>query len=252
MAQSLMSAGRDEWVHAQSEHFIGHGMTEKAVNRALRKAEEAYVKTGELLRLKPVHKKVHVFVIDDKGGWHALLRAHELRNDARAFQYRNELYIEKEAALDDTFRDDVLHEVVHYRLAAGYRDKLPLAIEEGLARFVGWQITQGYYAFHGTYIERTRPRLKTERLYGLNELFQMDRYPENREAVRVFYRQSEAFIHAVTECIGEDNLGDFIRQMSLSRQNWEDVLCRYHGCSEADILQLKERVKELACATEPG
>ncbi|NCC53257.1 MAG: hypothetical protein EOM20_18875 [Spartobacteria bacterium] len=249
LGNNLLKQADGERLHAESEHFIAHGDDKEAIDRALRKAEVAWMEAGQALRLMPTRKKAHVYILDN-AAWTDFTRKYRLLPDARAFAYKGEIFITDDAATDQTFRDDVLHEVVHYRLTYAYRDKLPLAVEEGLAQYIGWQITRGYYSFHGQRLERRRPPLHPDKLYPLNELLQMDAYPSDAAAMEVFNRQSEALIAAIVGLIDEDNLGPFIKTLSRGGRPWSQILQEQFDCTPEQLSALEAETAALAMETD--
>jgi len=249
-ATSLLRGKKDDFLHAESTHFIGHGATKKYLDRALRKAEVAWIEGGQQLKLMPTQSKAHLFILNDTS-WRQLKRKYQLKPAAKAFQYKQEMFITEAAAVDETFRDDVIHEVVHLRLNDAYRDKLPLAVEEGLAHYVGWQISRDYHKFHGHYLERKRPSLHPDKLFPLDELTQMEEYPSDATAMIVFNRQSEAWIEALVGLIGKDKLGVFIKQVSRGKRAWPQILIEQFDCTPEQVAGLEEATKAIAIQSTP-
>lgn len=223
LGRRVLKAGGDKWRMASSEHFNGYAPDDALSDLLLRKAEHASREVEEALSLPPVAGRAHCFLITDSNLWDSVRQHGGWRTDGRALQYGGEFVIflpKSEAEMEDA----IPHEIVHYRLRQSYENRLPLALEEGLANYLGWEITLKWHLRNGTIITRTRPRLPVESLWNLNDLVSAPSYHQDAERNRAFYRQSEEWVRSIVSMIGPESLGEFVRLVFSGEMAWDRAL----------------------------
>lgn len=223
LGRGVLKAGGDEWEVAATEHFTGYAPSGELVQLLLRKAEHASREVESALNLPPLTHRAHGFLITDSNLWQTVRRRGGWRTDGRALQYGNEFVLfipEAETEMEDS----IPHEIVHLCLRQVYENRMPLALEEGLANYLGWEITLEWHLKNGKIITRVQPRLPRESLWTLNELVSAQAYDQNPSRNHAFYRQSEAWVRGIASMIGPGQLGEFVRLVFDGEMTWDQAL----------------------------
>ncbi|MGD9872865.1 MAG: hypothetical protein AB7T27_01220 [Kiritimatiellia bacterium] len=223
LGRGVLKAGGEGWEMAATEHFTGYAPSGELVELLLRKAEHASREVEAALELPPLTNRAHCFLITDSNLWKTVRQRGGWRTDGRALQYGSEfvLYIPEENA---EMEDAIPHEIVHFRLRQVYENRQPLALEEGLANYLGWEITLKWHLRNDTIITRTKPRLPVESLWSLKDLAGATAYHQDPARNLAFYRQSEEWVRSIVSMIGPASLGEFVRLVFGGDMTWEQAL----------------------------
>lgn len=239
---ALRAMGRNA-VHAESAHFVAHAASPAEFEEALREAEVAWAETSRVLGLGAVKKKAHVFLLADREAWERVRRRSNWREDGRALIRGREVFV-MAAAAAHPYREDIAHEVVHLCLRDAYGDKLPLWLEEGLAAHLGWRITRGYHELRGKHLQRAPADIDPALFRPIDELAEVQEYPEDPAEGRAFYRQVEAWMSVVAARIGDEQLGRFVRAVALDKRPWREVLAGDYEWRAEEIQRLEQMVEK--------
>lgn len=248
LGRAVFGQARGEWLCVETDHFVGFGKSGETLNQALRKAEYAWEKVGKALELPLSTLKAQFYMVTDEALWNSLRTKGNWRQDGLALQYGNE-FVFLAAGTNAVLRDEIPHEIVHFRLGETYGDQLPLALEEGLAMYVGWEVNLAYHLLHGQFVTRSQQKIGSEHLWQLDELVALQQYPEGREAAAAFYRQAEIWVAVITELVGKEQLGEFVRAVSEREYTWNELLTETYDCTERDLARIERAVERSAYKT---
>ena len=242
LGRGVLKTGGDEWEIAATEHFTGYAPSAELVELLLRKAEHASREVEIALDIPPLTNHAHCFLITDSNLWKTVRQRGGWRTDGRALQYGNEFVLFIPDA-ETEMEDSIPHEIVHFRLRQVYANREPLALEEGLASYLGWEITLEWHLGGGKIITRVQPRLPGETLWSLNELVSAQAYDQNADRNRAFYRQSEEWVRGIVSLIGPESLGEFVRIVFDGEMTWDRALREKWGLSDLQMDKLSAIVE---------
>lgn len=244
LGRAVLNAGKPDWVHAESEHFIFHAGTHAAIEEIASEAEFAYVKIGEMLGTHGGARKGHVFAVERREIWEKVLQGSNRRNDSLAMQMQNDLFVLKETnSVGNVLR--IPHEMVHFRLWQLYGNRAPVWLDEGLAGYIGWKVAVAAHSLKGKQLVRAPPYLKREHLLSLEQLTGATTYPVGGEAT-AFYIEAELFITAIIRKIGDDKLAEFVKAVTGDGIPWNDFLRERFSFADSDFAWLVQQIEKYA------
>jgi hypothetical protein len=238
----VLEAGGDNWERTVSDHLVCYVQSMDDLRAITRKAEFAFTEAGRALDLPLPAEPAYLYVLSDTEAWLRLQRRAHLRFDGIALQSGMDFVI-LNTGTNFPLRDDIPHEVVHLRLRQAYGDRLPLALEEGLAVFIGWEINLSYHLLHGEILSRSEATIPHEHLLLLEELTTAERYPAEPARTRAFYRQAALWVRAIAGLIGEENLGTFVRSVAQGEGSWQEILNTKYEADERDLAMVRRAVE---------
>ena len=245
LGRAVLNAGKPDWVHAESEHFIFHAGSPAAVEEVAGEAEFAYLKINETLATNSVARKGHVFVVGRRDIWEEVLQGSNRRNDSVAMQLQNDLFVLKETdSLGNVLR--LPHEMVHFRLWQLYGTRAPVWLDEGLAAYLGWKVAVAAHSLKGKHLVRAPPHIKREHLLSLEQLTGATMYPAGGEEGAVFYIEAELFISAIARKIGDDKLSEFVKAVAGDGIPWSDFLRERFSFADGDFAWLQQQLEKYA------
>lgn len=179
------------------------------------------------------------YLIRDDALWKELSTKYAIHTNTVSLTAGNEvicLIHDRETLTGDAIPHEMIHVVIHQ---SGLH--LPLALEEGMALYFGWEINLEYHLSRGNIVQKKKNKLNSESLLAVDDLFQVSSYPQNPSALDAFYVQSERYIQAVHTLIGTAMIPDFLRKAEQGGRPWRDILAVDYQCS-SDQLAWVERV----------
>jgi hypothetical protein len=241
IAEQVLANGTD-WLRMETAQFVYYAADE-AVLRAVRaETEHAYAVVSERLGLPEAAQQGVVFVIADAAQWDAVLSAGGQRVEGVALHVEREIYVRRQADASPAF-GDIPHELVHFRIWQAYGRGTPLWLEEGVASYLGWQVTQAYHQQFNRMPERPERRFAAEQLVDWAAFWTLDRYPADPDRLRAFYWQAETLVAewaaAVSEAEWQAGVQAGLRQGTAAPLLWQAL----YGWSAAESVALIERVE---------
>ena len=235
--QSLIKSNRKNWVHARSKHFVIHGADKALFGQINRESEHAWYKTGYFLGLRQETRPFHVLVVTAEKEWQQITGVQTDQASKLAAQLEGTIFLYRPANLiKQGYTTDIAHEVVHARLHCAYPD-IPLWLEEGLALRLGIKLTREFH--------RTSGVITRERVINDDGAVPTDRsitsfvdYPQELED---YYRQCRIFVGALEEAVGEAQLKQLVKQLSVKDVDWKQVLQETFSVSVDRIKDLEKR-----------
>jgi len=195
LGQAALAIRPNEWLHAQTEHFVFHYFQSHVATPVSVEAEFYRRVYAQELRVEslPPGPKAHVFVFDRPVDWDAFRRNASLDPWTGGIHSGNELFVLRDPSYK--FKDNGLgHEILHLTIARLYPAPLPLAIEEGLAELLSIRARSSYMRARGYISKPYAPTLAKARMLPLRQLLATRSYPATPEAVEVFYAQSHLLV----------------------------------------------------------
>lgn len=245
LGRAVLNAGKSDWVHAESEHFIFHSGSPAAAGEIADEAEFAYVRIGRTFSTNGAARKGHVFVVERRKIWEKVLQGSIRRNDSLAMQLQNDLFVLKETnSVGNVLR--IPHEMVHFRLWQLYGNRAPVWLDEGLAAMIGWKVAVAAHSLKGKQLVRAPPYLKREHLLTLEQLTGATTYPAGSEEGAVFYIESELFVSAIARKIGDDKLAEFVKAVAGDGIPWNDFLRDRFSFADSDFAWLEQQIEKYA------
>lgn len=247
LGRAVLNAGKSNWIHAESEHFMFHAVTPAAAEEIADEAEFAYVKTDDTFGTNGVARKGHVFVVERRTIWEKVLQNSSRRNDSLAMQLQDDLFVLKETnSVGNVLR--IPHEMVHFRLWQSYGNRVPVWLDEGLAGYIGWKVAVAAHSLKGNQLVRAPPYLKREYLLSLEQLTGVTMCPTSNGASVAFYIEAELLVTAIARKIGDDKLAEFVKALADDGVPWNDYLRERFSFADSDFQWLEQEI--LKCASE--
>ena len=245
LGRAVLNAGKPDWVHAESDHFIFHASTTGAIAVVAAEAEFALAEINDVLGTNEVRRKGHVFVVGERRIWEKVLQGTDRKDDSLAMQMQNDLFILKESNSVVNVRR-VPHEMVHFRLWQLYGSRVPVWLDEGLAGYIGWKVAVAEHALSGKRLVRAPPYLKREHLLSLEQLAGMAAYPADSGASAVFYIEAELLVSAIARKIGDDKLAEFVKAVSVDGIPYDKYLRDRFSFADSDFAWLENEISKYA------
>jgi hypothetical protein len=241
LGRTVLDAGGEHWVHAESEHFLFHATSADGLDILAGEAEYAYQKAISYLGATPCAKG-HLFVIESADVWRQIQRRADPSKYGLAMQLQNDLFILQETNwMSRVIR--IPHEVVHFRLWQLYGERTPIWLDEGMASCLGWRIAWWYRKSQGREVVRSLPAVEERFLLTLDRLTAQRRYPEARGWGQAFYRQVDELVGAIGDGLGFDRMGDFVRAVVNDEMPWKQALREHFGYTDGDLATLEQTVR---------
>ena len=245
LGRAVLNAGKPDWIHAESEHFIFHAGSSAALKMIASEAEFAYVKINDMFGTNSVARKGHVFVVERRKIWEKVLQGSTRRNDSVAMQLQNDLFVLTETnSAGNVLR--IPHEMVHFRLWQLYGNRAPVWLDEGLAAYIGWKVAVVVHSQTGKQLVRAPPPLKREHLLSVEQLTGATTYPAGSEAGAAFYIEAELFVAAIARKIGDDKLAEFVKAVAGDGIPWNDFLRERFSFADSDFAWLAQQIEKYA------
>jgi hypothetical protein len=245
LGRAVLNAGKPDWIHAESEHFVFHAGSPAAVEEIASEAEFAYVKIDDTFGANSVARKGHVFVVERREIWEKVLQGSNRRNDSVAMQLQNDLFVLKETNnVGNVLR--IPHEMVHFRLWQLYGNRAPVWLDEGLSATIGWKVAVAAHSMKGKQLVRAPPYLKREHLLSVEQLTGATMYPAGSETGAAFYIESELFVSAIARKIGDDKLAEFVKAVAGDGIPWNEFLRERFSFADSDFAWLEQQIEKCA------
>ena len=193
-----------------SDHFLVVAGSLREVADTVRELEFARSYAADRLGLDTDRTDpALVVVVGDDRLWNRLMRGFGLRRDSLAMQVGRELYL-KDDPEQKQRPDRIAHEVIHLLLADTFGARTPLWLDEGLAGHYGWLCATEFAIGQATVLYRNQPGFPGERMFPLDALLNMRRYPDDEDTARVFYRQADELTGVLADRLGEEGMRRFV------------------------------------------
>ncbi len=229
---------------AAGNGLVVHAADPALLDAALRQAEYANAELTRLLHLPPPdpREKINLYFIAGTQNWSRLSARQGLRQESQSLQWGRDLVI-RLTTNSVLLSESIPHEIAHYRLRQVYGADLPLALEEGLALYLGWELTLAYHLQQGILVKRARPRWDGPLLLTLADIESRPSYPESPRENLMFYQQSETWIRGIADRIGPTNLPAWVALACGARQPWREILRTRFQCTDEDLLAIQVLVE---------
>jgi hypothetical protein len=225
LGQTALAIRPEAWKHAETDHFILHYRRVTEAKKVAREVEFDIAFVAAALGAKPeqYRRKSHVFIFEDQNEWQTFLNQTTQPPWAASFAHGDELYL----SLRNTgpgappFDSHILaHETTHAVVARLYPGKRwPLWLNEGLAEYMGGASV----AARKNQPIRRHEHTLTFAGMSLDELQQMQQYPQDPVAVAQLYETSEKLIRFIMTELPKDRFTQFIDAV-LAGESLKDAL----------------------------
>jgi hypothetical protein len=230
LGQLALSIKPDAWKHAETDHFIIHYRRVTEAERVVREVEYDLAFVAKSLGAKPEQyaKKSHVFIFEDQTEWQAFLNQTQVPPWAASFAHGDELFLNLRSGTPGAppFDSHVLaHETTHAVVARLYPgSRWPLWLNEGLAEYMGGASVA---AMKNQPIRRHEHTLNFAGM-SLDQLQQMQVYPQDPVQVAELYETSEKLIRFIMTELPRERFTQFIDAV-LTGHTLEQALMQVYG-----------------------
>ena len=251
LGKQILRAGGRKWVHAETEEFLYHTLSEEALSDVVRQGRHAHYKLNTYLGVVSAKPEGHIFVLDDGGLWERVLRKAGHRVDSSAVSLGDEIFVLREPR-GGMYGEKLAHEMAHVRMRRLYGGGVPLWLDEGVASYVAWNVARDYYDLLNRELVRTRPPVDPLDMMALDDLARVDAYPRSLESARAFYRQAEELIRQVALRIGDGRLHAFVRAVCGDKPSWREALADTFGLPGNELDRIESDVFLALTSPPPG
>lgn len=210
-----LSLRPDDWRHAETDHFVYHYIDEKTAYTVYLYAEIYYDWMKNLFGIAEDRwrKKGHIFVLAEGPLWDEFMaRSHRAGKYWGGFCSGWELFMARPAHWVSA-RKTLAHELCHLIVFRFMEGPLPSFLNEGFAQFAERQMVgQQVYASDREYWPL--PVLEEEAYIPLAQLQAAAHPPDEQEAMRVFYDESELLVMFVSDRYSNQKLYEIMRAVS--------------------------------------
>ena len=228
--KAALGTGAKNWKHAETEHFVYHFADEKQAETVYISAEVYYRWIKELFGVSEDHwkRKAHVFVFEDKEIWKqfntrfgAILEGDAFTDGWELYIYRNPFWLSPKKTL--------AHELTHMIVFRFLDGPIPIFLNEGFAEFVAYRAIATQ--FDGNeYSIRTIQHIPEDKFIPLDELIHAQTYPQGKEKIETFYRESELLVRYLILHYKGPQFYELLHKVSGGK-NFERVLAEVYGLS---------------------
>jgi len=237
-----LSIRPEAWKHAETAHFIVHFRRVTEAERVVREVEFDLAFVTTALGAKPEQdtRKSHVFIFQDQTEWQGFLSKTTMPSWVASFAHGDELFLN----LRDTtpgappFDSHVLaHETTHAVVARLYPGvRWPLWLNEGLAEYMGGASVA---AMKHQPIRRHEHTLVFAGM-SLDQLQQIQVYPQDPVQVAELYETSEKLIRFIMTELPRERFTQFLRSV-LSGHTLAQALSAVYGDKLASYADFEKK-----------
>ena len=245
MAGDSLSLGRAvirepaDWWSRTNQVLSVYSRRAEQLDAAFDKLHFSHDRAAALIGLDPkAVRPVYCYLLDDEQLWADLSAKYVIHSNTVSLTSGNEM-ICLVTGTDDLAGDALPHELIHVLIRQSEM-KLPLALEEGMALYFGWEINLEYHLSRGAIVQKKKKVLQRESLLAVDELFQVTSYPKDNEALETFYVQSERCVRAINELIGTAAMPEFLRQVGQGDRPWRTVLANSFSCGSEQLAWVEQ------------
>lgn len=198
-----------KWKHAETDNFIIHYRRATEAQKVVREVEYAlwFVAKSLGATKDQYRKKSHVFVFADEKEWQNFLGQTQMPSWAHSFAHGDDLFLNVREAGGMFDSHTLAHETTHAVVSRLYPGRhWPLWLNEGFAEYMGGA---SIAARKGQYVKAYQQNLQIAEI-GIDQLFEMQAYPENEKAVGAFYQSSEKFVRFLMNELPKDRFPKFV------------------------------------------
>jgi hypothetical protein len=230
LGQVALSIKPGDWKHAETDHFIIHYRRVTEAERVVREVEFDLTFVANYLGAKPEQyaKKSHVFIFEDQNEWQGFLNQTQVPPWAASFAHGDELFLNlrSDTPGGPPFDSHTLaHETTHAVVARLYPGKhWPLWLNEGLAEYMGGAAVA---KMKNQPIRRHEHTLTFAGM-SLDQLQQMQVYPQDPVQVAELYETSEKLIRFIMTELPRERFTQFIDSV-LSGHTLQQALLQVYG-----------------------
>lgn len=232
----------EEWLHAESTHFVYHFTDLKSADTILVHAETYYDWIKKLFGIEndTWTKKSHVFIFENKDIWQNYVKKEAPVLEGTAFTTGWELFMYRDPYWLSPMRT-IAHELTHVIAFRFLDGPIPLFLNEGLAEYVSYKALA--LQFGGNeYNVHTLKLIPEEKYIPLEELVNLKNYPESSEKVALFYQESELLVRFLMTQKGGEVFYAFLKKVS-SGIPLEETLQEIYAL---DLNALEQKFKSFA------
>jgi hypothetical protein len=229
LGQKALAIRPQAWKHAETDHFILHYRRVTEAKKVAREVEFdiAFVATALGAKPEQYRKKSHVFIFEDQNEWQTFLNQTPQPPWAASFAHGDELFLSLRNTQpgEPAFDSHILaHETTHAVVARLYPGtRWPLWLNEGLAEYMG---AASVAARKNQPIRRHEHTLTFAGM-SLDELQQMQVYPQDPVQVAQLYETSEKLIRFIMTELPKDRFTQFINAVLAGDSLKEALLYTY-------------------------
>jgi len=231
-------------VFGSNGFVIAHAASLPELARLIKEASYARIELDQLFGASGTPDATPIFIasVSNPRIWDEIIKTHGLRRDGLAMRLGREIYFES-GELPENRPDRVMHEMVHVR-TGDFFSRIPHAMDEGLASYLGWTFAAQYQAGKNLALVRKHQPLDAAHLYSLDELLTMRDYPRGPTRIRAFYRQSELLVEQLVERKGISGLRKIMDELELHPADPVVAFRRVSGIDPEEELAMMQSIKE--------
>jgi len=244
--RAALSLDKENWKHAETEHFIYHFMDDKPAETVLVHAE-AYYKwikdffgvTGDSWK-----RKSHIFIFTDGPAWDDFMRRIKRPPERRSFTSGWELFIFREPHWVSP-RQSLAHELTHVIVFRFMEGPLPLFLDEGISCFASSQLLKMQLESNN-YAQYPIKPLTADEYIPIKDIVEITAYPAKN--VEGFYLEGEWFVRFLAFTYGNEKFYAFSRAVAQGGDFQKSIEKVY----EADFAAMEEKFKRYAIILPSG
>ncbi|MFH1996024.1 MAG: hypothetical protein ABIJ27_03385 [Candidatus Omnitrophota bacterium] len=194
IGRSALALDKKKWQHAETGHFIYHFVDADWAEIVYINAEVFYSWIKDIfgIRKDTWTKKVHIFVFTDEARWNDFKEKARVTAHGDAFTSGWELFFYRRPHVL-TARKSLAHEITHVIVFRFLDGPIPIFLNEGFAEFISMRAIAMQEQASEYDLRAVKFLTKGEYL-PLEELIAAKTYPTSKEALIIFYRESELLV----------------------------------------------------------
>ena len=239
VGRALLTRNRDEWVHAETPHFVLHAGQNHQIYRAAEEAEFAWAELDTWFGPAP-GGKANIFLVTDGALWRQLVAHYGWPPSSLAAHTGGDLFVLR-ARRDLSAQLAVPHELGHLRVYRLWGDGAPFCAEEGLAELLGWRLADAFHRKrYRRGLHRVFPPIPEARVLSWRMLAQREDYPEDPVVMQEHVQQIRRMAKSLLESGDEEKVQEFIAAFLQKRLPWPDGATRHMGLTPEELERLEQ------------
>mgnify|MGYP002623422152 FL=1 len=227
LGEKVLAINPRKWRHAESDNFVYHFRRVTEAQRVVREVEYTLWYVAKTLNAgrDRYSKKSHIFIFQDEKEWRQFLIGNGFPEWSASFAHGDDLYLSVARAGGQFDSDTLAHEATHAVVARLYPGRRwPLWLNEGFAEYMG-TATQAFRTRR--YLKGMQSKLEKADM-KLDELFAMQKYPEDREKVTSLYQTSERVVRFLMTEFPKERFPQFV-ELVLEGKPFDDAVLAVYG-----------------------
>lgn len=230
------------WQEAQTEHFIYYFSDASKAETIMIHAETYYewIKKFFGVDQDTWTEKSPIYVFEDEALWKQFIQESGPLLEGSAFTTGYELFVYRDPNWLAPMKT-IAHELTHVILFRFLKGPVPLFLNEGFAEYVSYKAIATQ--FDGNeYNVHTVKKMSEDQWIPLEVLITQTKYPDGKEKVAAFYRESELFVRYLLSLKTSAVFFDFLNKLDEGK----DIRDALKELYNLDFDSLEEAFREYA------